>query len=122
MARPEEYDRLEVIEAAYKGKGKTTIVAHLLGCTPETVRNYVKRYRTVAIAFEEARHTFKSGLVDKAELKLEEAVMDGKAWAVRYALATQGKDRGYTERVEQTGADGGPVQITTIEVVKPNGD
>ena len=111
MGRPEEYDRLDVIKAAKEGRGKTTIIAHILGCSAETVRNYAKRYKTVANAIEEARHTFKTGLCDKAELKLEEAVMDGKAWAVRYALSTQAKDRGYIERQEQeiTGAGGGPI-------------
>ena len=113
MGRPEEYNRLDVIKAAREGRGKTTIIAHLLGCSAETVRNYAKRYKTVANAIEEARRTFKTSMVDKAELKLEEAVMDGKAWAIRYALSTQGKDRGYTERSEQeiSGAGGGPVKF-----------
>lgn len=100
MARQESFDRQEVIDAVEQARGKTTLVAHLLGCSTETVRNYAKRYKTVQSALREARLSFKTNLVDKAELKLEEAVMEGKAWAVRYALMTQGKDRGYTERTE----------------------
>jgi hypothetical protein len=47
--------------------------------------------------------------IDKAEDKLEEAVDAGEGWAIKFTLATVGKRRGYVERQEHTGADGGPM-------------
>ncbi|MEI8016283.1 MAG: hypothetical protein D4R81_07615 [Nitrospiraceae bacterium] len=38
--------------------------------------------------------------LDEAEAALHKAVMRGEAWAVCFTLKTQGKGRGYTERLE----------------------
>ena len=42
---------------------------------------------------------------DAAELKLEQAIMNGEPWAIALQLKTKGKSRGYTEKleVEQSG-------------------
>jgi hypothetical protein len=50
-------------------------------------------------------------MVDIAELKLRQQVQDGEAWAVKYILSTKGKSRGYVERQEVTGKDGGAIVI-----------
>jgi hypothetical protein len=58
-------------------------------------------------ALEDSRET----TLDNAEDKLGLAVKKGEAWAICFLLKTQGKSRGYVERIEQTGADGGAIQI-----------
>jgi hypothetical protein len=40
--------------------------------------------------------------------------MNGEPWAVAMVLKTIGKSRGYVERQEVTGADGGKVQIEYV--------
>lgn len=119
MTRPTECTREEVLAAVRKGRGKTSLVAHILGVTGETVRNYADRWKTVADAIKAERTSFDITLVDKAEVKLEEAVMEGKAWAVKYALDRKGDERGYTPREKQEHS--GNV-ATTIEVVYVNED
>jgi len=46
-----------------------------------------------------------------AETELYRAIRDGKDWAVKYILSTKGKSRGYVERQEVTGADGGAIIV-----------
>jgi hypothetical protein len=53
--------------------------------------------------------------VDTAELKLRQAVINGEAWAVLFALRTKGKERGYVERQEVTGKDGGGIEIKAVD-------
>ena len=53
----------------------------------------------------------RSELVDLAEMSLRRGIMAGEAWAVALTLKTLGKDDGYTERTEITGADGEPLHI-----------
>lgn len=111
MARPEAIDREELINAIWAAQGKVTVAAQRLGCTVRTIYNYANKYATVQNAIDEARATWDEKLVDLAELKLFQEVNDGNAWAIKYALSTKGKSRGYVERQEVTGADGGALNV-----------
>lgn len=66
----------------------------------------MERYPTVAQAIKDEREA----LVDLGELALYKQVQNGEAWAVTLLLKTLGKDRGYVERSEHTGKDGGAVE------------
>ena len=111
MARPEAIDREELISAIWAAQGKVTVAAQRLGCTVRTIYNYANKYATVQNAIDEARAMWDEKLVDLAELKLFQEVNDGNAWAIKYALSTKGKHRGYVERQEHTGADGGALNV-----------
>ena len=111
MARPEAIDREELISAIWAAQGKVTVAAQRLGCTVRTIYNYANKYATVQNAIDEARAMWDEKLVDLAELKLFQEVNDGSAWAIKYALSTKGKHRGYVERQEVTGADGGALNV-----------
>ena len=52
---------------------------------------------------------------DFAEGKLMNCIQQGEFPAIKYYLGTKHKNRGYVERQEQTGAEGGPIQ-TKAEV------
>ena len=112
MARPEEYDRDQMINRIWQAKGKVSAAAQALGCNPKTIFDYARKYATVREAIEQARLAWDEGLIDMAEVKLYEAVTEGKPWAVRYALETKGRGRGYVTRSETAimGPDGGPVR------------
>jgi hypothetical protein len=96
-----------VAEALRRTRGIKAAAAQLLQCDRSTVLNYCKRYATVQQAADEARET----LIDVAEGKLVQRVDAGDWDAVRFVLVTIGKGRGYVMRQENTGADGGPVQL-----------
>jgi len=119
MAGKQQYKAEELIEAARKTGGNKAAAARLLGCTRQTVDLYCNRYVTVKQAFDDERET----MVDWAESGLRDAVITTKApWAIKFILRTLGKDRGYTERVEQeiTGADGGPLTVHYTGNVDPD--
>jgi len=46
-----------------------------------------------------------------AETGLYKAIREGKDWAIKYILSTKGKSRGYVERQEVTGANGGAIIV-----------
>lgn len=96
MARPDVYTAEQIITAIRDTKGMVSLAARKLGCHPDTIRSYAKRYSTVAAALKEERET----MTDTAELSLYKAIQGGEAWAVCFYLKTQGKGRGYTERHE----------------------
>lgn len=56
--------------------------------------------------------------LDFAESMLHKQIQDKDTTATIFYLKTKGKKRGYIERSEVTGADGGP--ITTIRLIRGN--
>ncbi len=87
----------EIIAAVKKAKGNLSSAAQSLGVTRQTLYNYRNRYSTVRDAIDEQRET----MLDNAESVLYDAVLAGEAWAVCFFLKTQGKKRGYIERLQQ---------------------
>ena len=95
----------EVIAAVKKNRGILALAAKELGCARQTLHNYVNRYPTVAQAVSDERES----LLDLAEGSLFEQVRKGNITAIIFTLKTIGKSRGYVERQEVTGADGGAI-------------
>ena len=86
----------QVITAILSARGIKAVAAQRLGCSRPTLDNYIDRYPTVRAAYEEARDI----LLDTAESAML-TMIDNNEWpAVRFALITLGKGRGYTERQE----------------------
>jgi hypothetical protein len=96
MAARQRYTAGQVIEALKASRGLVYIAAERLQCDPDTIMNYCKRYPTV----EQAKHDARGALLDKAEVRLFEAVDRGEGWAICFALKTIGRTRGYAERLD----------------------
>jgi hypothetical protein len=102
MGAREKYTVAQIEAELKTTHGAITLAAENLGAAYNTVRRYVDkspRLQQLIIHYREMK-------VDKAELKLEQAIQNGEAWAIALTLKTLGKDRGYVERQELTGADG----------------
>jgi len=118
-AKLTEAQRDLIIDAVRRARGKVVRAVHLLQSADDdavrigrtTFYAYCKRYATIQNALDAARARYDEGLLDAAELKLYEAVESGEAWAIKYTLSTKGKARGYSERQEVTGADGGALTL-----------
>ena len=95
MASRHRYTAQQVIDALKATRGLVYLAARRLGCDPDTVMNYCKRYPTV----EQAKHDARGELLDVAEVKLFDAVMAGEHWAVTFALRTVGRARGYGDHL-----------------------
>jgi len=100
-------DRQLLIDVILAKKGKITAVAQALSVSRFAIYEAAKRWSTVQQAIDEARNDFDDTLLDLAEVKLMTAVQKGEVWAIRYSLDKKGQKRGYVDRKEVTGADGG---------------
>ena len=96
-----------MLDAIKKNGGAVYLAARELGCAPNTIYNRMKKTPALKQAVEDAR----GEVVDYAEQKLRLAILNGEPWAIAMALKTIGKSRGYVERQEVTGADGGAVLV-----------
>ena len=99
MAGKQRYTAAQVISAIKGSFGIKTAVAAALECNRQTVDNYIERYPTIKQAYEDEREA----LVDLAEGKFTQAIAQGEWPAIRFALATLGRKRGFTEKVEVEG-------------------
>lgn len=86
------------------------VAARQMGCSPDTIKARLaksKKLRAIKEAEEEL-------VLDTSELKLKQAILNGEPWAIKFALATKGKNRGYVERTEHTGEGGGAINIRVV--------
>lgn len=105
----------QVAEALRASKGMVYVAARTLGCSANTIYNYIERYKAVKEVMKQERGV----MVDTAELALWTALQNKEAWAISLVLKTLGKDRGYIERQEHTGADGSPIAVISPQVFLP---
>ena len=91
--------------------GNVTAIAKRLGVSRQTVYAYIARWQTVADAVDDERERRK----DFVEDKMLERIMSGSDTMIIFFAKTQMKDRGYVERQEITGADGGSVTIQIVD-------
>jgi hypothetical protein len=96
------YSTKVILEALDKTHGTIYLAAKELGCSAMTIYRRAEKEPKV----QETIDNYRGQLVDKAELKLETAVLNGEPWAINLTLKTLGKKRGYVERQEVTGEDG----------------
>ncbi|WP_394849685.1 hypothetical protein LZC95_19810 [Pendulispora brunnea] len=107
---PERFRVEQVAEALRMSAGIFTAAANKLGCAPNTIKNYVQRHPSLQAVCDEAQ--FKT--LDLAESKLLAAIGEGNLTAVIFYLKCRGKARGYVERAEISGPDGGAVPVLDV--------
>jgi hypothetical protein len=106
------YRATQVIKAIQEANGILSGAARLLGCSRTTVHNHINKSPTVKAAYEEANET----MIDFAEQQLFKNIKTGKEASIFFFLKCKAKHRGYVERQELTGADGGPMQHEVSDV------
>lgn len=105
MARV-KFDLQKTIKAVESNAGLVNDIANALGVNRKTIWEWRKKNRHVDEAFTDVEES----RLDLAECKLMEAIKKGDAWAICFFLKCKGKSRGYVERQEITGKDGGALQ------------
>ena len=108
--RPVKNTPEQVTEALLKADGNLTAAAAKLGVSRQGVYEYIKRYDLQDV-LDQAREN----MVDEAVGQLHKLVRDGNLGATIFYLKTQAKGRGFTERIEQTGANGEPIVYRQIK-------
>lgn len=76
--------------------GNIAAIARTLGVNRGTVWNRVIESKTLQVSLEQARET----MLDNAESKLYSNALNGDTTSLIFFLKTQGKRRGYTERLD----------------------
>lgn len=89
--------------------------AEAIGCSRQTVYNAIQTYPSVARALDEEREKLK----DLVEERLIDQIQQGNMTAIIWYSKTQMKDRGYVERHEHTGSQGGPIETNHVHVYLP---
>ena len=107
MSRARKYSDAEIIKALENKRGGVYVAADELGCSYKTIHRRAKRVPAIQEVIDKYRHR----RTDVAEIKLDQAILNGEPWAILFQLKTQGKSRGYVERNEITGKDGNDVTI-----------
>jgi hypothetical protein len=90
--------------------GNLAAVARRFGVSRQAVHKFIASRPALRVVWKDAREV----MSDNAESVLYAAILKGEAWAVRYFLDNQARDRGYGRqemRVLNAGADGGPAKI-----------
>mgnify|MGYP001571891153 CR=1 FL=1 len=96
MAQGIPIDINRAAEAIRLAKGNITAAAHALGVTREALSHRTRLTASLRAVLKEARET----MLDTAETVLYSKVLAGDITALIFFLKTQGKSRGYIERVE----------------------
>lgn len=96
-------------------RGMVATAARNLGLSRACVNLRIHNSPALQEVLKDAREL----VTDRAESKLFEMIEAGEAWAVCFYLKTRGKDRGYVERQEHSGPDGGPITIREVVVNVP---
>lgn len=107
MANRNQFAASDFIEVIQGSAGIISTIARRVGCDWHTAKKYITDYPTIAQAYADECEK----VTDLAETKLIEAINGGDLAAVKYYLSTKGKHRGYVERQEVSGADGGDINI-----------
>jgi len=100
----------DYIEAIKNNGGLLTAAADALNVTRKAVYDAAKRHPEVQQAIEDARER----TTDMAEGKLAQKIAEGDNTAIIFYLKTQAKKRGYVERQEVTGAEGGELTVRVV--------
>lgn len=98
----------QIAQALEQKAGNIAQAAKALGVTRQTLYNRIQKSTQLAQTVVDERE----GMVDIAESALRREVINGNITAIIFTLKTLGKERGYVERQEITGADGGPLRFT----------
>jgi hypothetical protein len=111
MVRKIKYSDEKIISALRECKGMAYLAASRIGCCYTTIYDRAKKNEKIQALINSER----GKVIDFAELRLIKAIERGESWAIAFCLKTIGKNRGYVERQEVTGADGGAVKMEITE-------
>lgn len=98
----------QIEEALLEHNGKIHLTAKALGYSGSWLGVRIRKSEHLFDLWKNLREE----RLDRAENVLEEAEKAGDLKAIFFTLRTIGKDRGYVERQEVTGIDGGPIAQT----------
>lgn len=104
-----QFPREAFVRAIHGSHGVKAVVAARVGCSRQTVDNALTRWPSLNEILDEEKSMLVSSAVSALVSDVADAESDGHQRAYMFVLRTIGKDEGFSERQEVTGADGAPL-------------
>ena len=89
-----------LIGAIIESGGAIAVAAESAGCSVSTIYSRRKSDPDIAEAIDDARFNYDCETGDMAESKLRQLIEEGYWPAIKFALSTKFKSRGYTDKIE----------------------
>jgi hypothetical protein len=105
-----KYSQARTLAAIKDSGGIKKNICAKLGIARPTFDEWLAKYPEIARAFVEEKEKLK----DLAEERLIEQIQMGNLGAIIWYQKTQCRDRGYVERQEVSGPNGGPIQTQEL--------
>jgi hypothetical protein len=102
----EKFTIEQIKQTLINSNGFVSIASKKLNCDPKTVYNYINNYTEIKEALEDIRNAN----LDFCENMLMNHIKEGDKPLLKFYLQTQGKHRGYIERVENHN-----LEVTTFD-------
>lgn len=121
MPGANQYRAQQFIDAISGSGGIITTIAKRVGCSWHTAKKYIDGYATVAQAYADECEK----VLDAAESVIVGGIVEEKDRQIaKWYLTMKGGDRGYAskQKLEHTGADGGPLTFKEVVVELPPTD
>jgi len=101
-----------LLKAIEHCRGNITGISKSFGVSRQTIYNYINQDEV----FKKAVNSARESTLDLIEKSLEGAAIDGNITAGIFILKTRAKQRGYVERQEISGPDGGTIPISIVKM------
>lgn len=95
--KPEKLTVKRILKAIEGTGGLKTKIAEKLGVHRHTIDRYENKYPTIKQALTDETNK----ILDKAESNIFQSINEGDGDDSKWFLARKGKQRGYTEKIEQ---------------------
>jgi predicted transcriptional regulator len=100
----------DLVDAIVKYDGNISAIARAFGVTRSTIYSHIEKRPELKKLIQDEREA----MLDDAESELYKQAKRGNITALIFMLKTRGRERGYVERQEHTGADGKDIVIRVI--------
>lgn len=117
ISRDQPYKEIDVAMALLTTGGNLSASARLLNRSRRSVHNFVLRNHLLS----DLLHDIEDITLDNIEAKARSLALAGDGSLIKYILGTKGKDRGFVQRVENTGKDGSPLNPVITYELPDNG-
>lgn len=118
VAERTKFDKEAFEKAIRESNGVKAAVAAAMKCSRQTVDNALERWPELREQLDTARSSLVAKATSALVADIESANREGHQRAYMFVLRTLGKDEGFTERQEVTGADGAALFDLSPEVAK----
>lgn len=107
MGRSGNFTAVQFIDAIPGSGGIISTIAKRVGCQWHTAAKYIRRYATVAKAYQDECEK----ITDLAESVVLKAIQAEDINTAKWYLTMKAKDRGYAPRQEIAGVDNAPLTV-----------